>query len=1053
MESELNVKYQLLKCIEDNGSINELKGIIRSLKTLNFDCLYERYDYYVSPLLVAINNKNFEIASYLIKRGADINYKNGFIFEYLYTMKLVDKENLKFLLNNGLNINSELFKKIMDAWICDIDRAEVLGILLLHFISNQSSNSKMFKRKKKRNVEEKEISIENMFQIIINIRNYGVFESIIKYVDGRNDSKEELIDMICGMLYNNDRKYQENRKKEFINSLNLSNNKYLELKIKNRFLFYDLMLAKDNVEKFQQIIEENNIVFRDLRSKYFDLLIFAIKYKMNEKVLKYIVNTYHDTFFNYYIVDELTKNNYYAPLFSVLARNDFSTAKVLLDRGASINYCVNNVDILTYLYTRKLLNFKNLKFILENGYDINENDTDNIIFEWINHYMNFVKEDDYSFDVEELIFKRSNRDGRDDDDDNEIYLKNVNSFLEIFLKYWKNNSEELVIKDEYYQYAIDYRNINAYIILLNNDKRKMNDILNMSMIYFDVSGRIDFLTLLDRQRNFQTLDFYYNKENEKGYIDKRKFKGIKQHIIDYINKLYSVTRTIKNWNLEYLKLDDFIQRITENKVEFDLVNNSYFDILIYAIKNRARLQIIAYIINQYKTLNYTVNNTPVPKTPLIAALKMNNFDIADLLIKHGADINYRENFVLHREINLNIINLKYILDHGYVVNSVEDYNDFLKNILSNIKEINFDHLEFMEVLFNNNSNNNKYPINNDVYIAAMNRKDFKEAILMLVDHDIRNKNEILFLVLRELEFKRHGEKQKFLKFIYEEKGRFDLRIVIRNYYRVFDNWHDVLRDLDEYFDEDENEKKRCNGEIEIFGLNNISFFNFDALIYAIENDYPKKVIEYIVDHTGYETLDYYKENIHLVETPLSVALIQQSFDIADLLIRKGASINYEYTDKALSSYYLYNDFDEINYEQINYLEKKGYSQVAKYCINVGLKENDVLLNKNLNNLIFRNNFYHSVKTLLVIYKNKEALSDKRLQEIVSEQVSSIITDEVYELAMTQKNDKEKILKVLLSYEVDRKKKNKIISFLNKQRRPTMKKRKKGKKRKYDEILE
>ncbi|OUM68022.1 hypothetical protein PIROE2DRAFT_4447 [Piromyces sp. E2] len=135
-----------------------------------------------------------------------------------------------------------------------------------------------------------------------------------------------------------------------------------------------------------------------------------------------------------------------------------------------------------------------------------------------------------------------------------------------------------------------------------------------------------------------------------------------------------------------------------------------FDLLIYAIENSASLDIINFIIKQggYKTLNYSfydyratppVNNNGhshafcygVYKVPLFSAIAAHNFEVANLLLKNKADINYiidsfyvlRPGFVkdyyfgdvidyLHLFNSLTVDNLKFILHKGFnmrIINS------------------------------------------------------------------------------------------------------------------------------------------------------------------------------------------------------------------------------------------------------------------------------------------------------------------------------------------------------------------------------------------------
>jgi len=68
--------------------------------------------------------------------------------------------------------------------------------------------------------------------------------------------------------------------------------------------------------------------------------------------------------------------------------------------------------------------------------------------------------------------------------------------------------------------------------------------------------------------------------------------------------------------------------------------------------------------------------------------------------------------------------------------------------------------------------------------------------------------------------------------------------------------------------------------------------NFDILVYSIKNSVPLEMIEFIIEKAPYKFFDYtIKEDNGLVCTPLFAAIAQNSFMIADLLIKKGANIN------------------------------------------------------------------------------------------------------------------------------------------------------------------
>ncbi|ORX78100.1 hypothetical protein BCR32DRAFT_247430 [Anaeromyces robustus] len=196
----------------------------------------------------------------------------------------------------------------------------------------------------------------------------------------------------------------------------------------------------------------------------------------------------------------------------------------------------------------------------------------------------------------------------------------------------------------------------------------------------------------------------------------------KIQIIDIIdsNNLYKLKNYIKEINISLKEL-----------------NNNNFDLLIYAIEHFASIDIIDFIIKQcqYETLNYSIydytdrkiyyNNGysqesyyGIFKVPLFSSISINNFKVANLLIKNCADINFiidnfyviRSNFkkefcfgdIVHYLNIFNLLqsdNLKYILNKGFNINIVntgiisELINDKMENQLSLINTI-FKHYIF-----------------------------------------------------------------------------------------------------------------------------------------------------------------------------------------------------------------------------------------------------------------------------------------------------------------------------------------------------------------------
>eukprot|EP00833_Pecoramyces_ruminatium_P011921 jgi/Orpsp1_1/1185953/evm.model.c7180000096210.1 len=134
-------------------------------------------------------------------------------------------------------------------------------------------------------------------------------------------------------------------------------------------------IESNNLEKFKNILIDNNILISDINSESFDVLIFAIEKKTSFEFIKYIIPFYNSL--NYYI---LTKDNeYISPLFAAVAERRSSIIQLLLKCGADIDYKVdgkrNGVIILFYQNCIKnnmkneIQEKKTLKCLLNNGFD------------------------------------------------------------------------------------------------------------------------------------------------------------------------------------------------------------------------------------------------------------------------------------------------------------------------------------------------------------------------------------------------------------------------------------------------------------------------------------------------------------------------------------------------------------------------------------------------------------------------------------------------------------------------------------------------------------
>ncbi|ORX77406.1 ankyrin [Anaeromyces robustus] len=173
-------------------------------------------------------------------------------------------------------------------------------------------------------------------------------------------------------------------------------------------------------------------------------------------------------------------------------------------------------------------------------------------------------------------------------------------------------------------------------------------------------------------------------------------------------------------------ITEFESYIKESADRLKILNNEHFDILIFSIEVGASLETLKLIIDKgsYNTLNYTITEQEVGnsngllgnqfysnyKTPLFTAISSENFEVANLLIKNQADINYNIitdfnenaiNVISYLSINhsLNNKKLNYILSHGFNIKNITtklitNVIDYKKEIKNNLLETIFNHYIF-----------------------------------------------------------------------------------------------------------------------------------------------------------------------------------------------------------------------------------------------------------------------------------------------------------------------------------------------------------------------
>jgi len=180
-----------------------------------------------------------------------------------------------------------------------------------------------------------------------------------------------------------------------------------------------------------------------------------------------------------------------------------------------------------------------------------------------------------------------------------------------------------------------------------------------------------------------------------------------------------------------------------------------------------------------------------------------------------------------------------------------------------------------------------------------------------------------------------------------------------------------------------------------------TYNNFnDILIFSIKANVSVGNIQFIINQRHDKTLNFFNNKN---ETPLLVAVAENRFDVADILISHDADINYMAN----------------NYETIDFLYKNNQlnTKNLKYILNHGLNEKNItssfiekliITKKNefLETLFVYynkfNNFF--VDRFLLLYKNKTPLSKKELEWMVPKEKNKlIVNEEMYKIANNSKN--------------------------------------------------
>jgi hypothetical protein len=387
------------------------------------------------------------------------------------------------------------------------------------------------------------------------------------------------------------------------------------------------------------------------------------------------------------------------------------------------------------------------------------------------------------------------------------------------------------------------------------------------------------------------------------------------------------------------------------------------DVLLYVIDQNLNYETTKFVIDecQYDTLDYTFKNPGIgTETPLISALTNCNREIADLLIKNGASINYLINSLslMHYLEGYNILPkkiLKYLINKSFNLQKIDSFliNSFESEILKKLfKYAIFDNAFIFKILTiykqkeplsdkqlkNIIANEkNKITIENDWYMKAIDNENY-EAIEILYNNENKDNektNRTKLLTLFDLYDKMHQTRRKH-EFI-EKIINKNINIPMEESFLengIMESLDDIKEHLIEIFKKGDKELLENYIDNTTLELEEINDENFDILMNAIENSDSCELIQYIIDTVPYTDLNYDLPLNKEYKTPISTAISYNHFKVADFLISKGADLNYKLVnDNTKSSneilLYLYrNNF--LNFDNLKYtLNKKILNKIKE----------------------------------------------------------------------------------------------------------------------------
>ena len=476
-------------------------------------------------------------------------------------------------------------------------------------------------------------------------------------------------------------------------------------------LFDNLKPFFDNLFELKNYIEENNINLKELKNDKYDILILAIENNASLETIKYIVEKTNYETFNYSIrrkVEDFGSSDYVIryPLNSALANDNYEIASYLIGKKADINF--NYGSLIKDLLHRDNLNLKNVKFILNNGFDPN-----NIDSQLMKELLKNDQVPIFKYLMKHIIF------------DNHFILLLLNLYktkspltnIDMAEIFNKERNKSFVITEEVYSTALklpekpeiinflfDYDNPDEIICRIHSLNLLDKAVQNNNMDFIKQILKYDNHCNYDRLTKYLPSDIEKRKHNKKS----NKKRLLNKETIQFL--MLTALETVKTLKKDVKgkrKENEFDNN--ESKISISFIpyyDASYFnDILNMSIRYKDR-KFVQYLLKDEKyQYSLDLNHKSIKgEYPIFTAIQEDDIIILKYLIDHGANYtikDYDGKSVLVKALtminkpttNSSILNyILYLLDSKINMNEKDEMGNTLLFNAIDVGDKNFNHV-------------------------------------------------------------------------------------------------------------------------------------------------------------------------------------------------------------------------------------------------------------------------------------------------------------------------------------------------------------------------